>query len=333
MKALEKDRTRRYQTAGDLGRDIQRHLADEPVEAGPPGRAYRVGKFVRRHRPMVLAGTMVVFSLVIGMLVAGIAWRRAVREAEDARRQAEKADAVTGLLDEMFRSASPGSAKGKDFTVRQLLDDFSRDFAGQLDREPEVEMTVRGTVGMAYEGLGDYVQAEAHLRRAHELARGIFGEEAVETMSALARVGWLTHEMGNSALGAEHLRRARTIQERKLGADHREALQTVAYLATVELAMGNTAGAEEMARDALDRTPREEESRADAIRLSLTGTLAGAYRAKGRDEEANALYTTLVEDFEAEGAQAHPRTFEAMHTMAELQIERGALDEAEALIR
>ena len=49
MKALEKDRTRRYETANGLAVDIQRHLNNEPVTAGPPGTAYRIQKFVRRH--------------------------------------------------------------------------------------------------------------------------------------------------------------------------------------------------------------------------------------------------------------------------------------------
>jgi len=55
MKALEKDRTRRYQTATDFARDIQRYLNDEAVEACPPTTAYRLKKFVRRNRTVVLA--------------------------------------------------------------------------------------------------------------------------------------------------------------------------------------------------------------------------------------------------------------------------------------
>ena len=64
MKALEKDRTRRYDTANGLARDIERYLADEVVEARPPSRGYRLKKFVRRHKGSVIAASAVSASLV-----------------------------------------------------------------------------------------------------------------------------------------------------------------------------------------------------------------------------------------------------------------------------
>src|SRR6185436_19004336 len=67
LKALEKDRTRRYETANALSRDIQRYLADEVVEARPPSAGYRLKKLVRRHRGQVLAASLVLFALLAGM--------------------------------------------------------------------------------------------------------------------------------------------------------------------------------------------------------------------------------------------------------------------------
>jgi serine/threonine protein kinase len=64
MKALEKDRVRRYETANALARDVQRHLADQPVEACPPSGWYRFGKFARRHRVALTTGVVVVVSLM-----------------------------------------------------------------------------------------------------------------------------------------------------------------------------------------------------------------------------------------------------------------------------
>ena len=91
MKALEKDRTRRYETANALSRDIQRYLADEVVEARPPSVGYRVSKFVRRHQGQVISAGLVLFALLAGM--AGTTWglivaRRETAEKEEAR-QAE----------------------------------------------------------------------------------------------------------------------------------------------------------------------------------------------------------------------------------------------------
>ena len=72
MKALEKDRTRRYETANGFAADILRHLAHEPVVAAPPSRAYRVRKFVRKHRGAVIAASLVLMALLAG--IAGTTW-------------------------------------------------------------------------------------------------------------------------------------------------------------------------------------------------------------------------------------------------------------------
>src|SRR5262249_26035267 len=88
MKALEKDRSRRYETANALARDVQRHLADEVVEARPPSAGYRLRKFVRRHWGQVIAGSLVLLALVAGMI--GTSW--GYLRAERARRAAETAN-------------------------------------------------------------------------------------------------------------------------------------------------------------------------------------------------------------------------------------------------
>ena len=92
MKALEKDRNRRYETANGLARDIERYLLDEPVQAGPPNAGYRLRKFVRRNKgPVVVAGTILVSLLVATVL--SIFWARreqiARQETDAARREAE----------------------------------------------------------------------------------------------------------------------------------------------------------------------------------------------------------------------------------------------------
>jgi eukaryotic-like serine/threonine-protein kinase len=79
MKALEKDRTRRYETANGFAADVMRHIASEPVVAAPPSRVYRLGKFVRKHRAGVIAASLVLLALLAGM--AGTTWRL-IREAK-----------------------------------------------------------------------------------------------------------------------------------------------------------------------------------------------------------------------------------------------------------
>src|SRR6516165_701250 len=108
MKALEKDRPRRYETAKDLAADVMRHLADQPVEACPPSATYRLRKLARKHRAalVTLAGfaTVILIAAIVSTLLAirattaeRLASQRlteseeARRQSEDARRQSEEA--------------------------------------------------------------------------------------------------------------------------------------------------------------------------------------------------------------------------------------------------
>ena len=93
MKALEKDRKRRYETANGFANDIQRYLNDEPVLACPPSTAYRIRKFVRRNRGVVTAASLLMAVLCLGLAGTGAGWemaRRGERKATDARDEAEE---------------------------------------------------------------------------------------------------------------------------------------------------------------------------------------------------------------------------------------------------
>jgi len=102
MKSLEKDRSRRYETANELAMDIERHLSDEPVLAGPPSASYRLRKFVRRNRVGVVAGSLVATALLAVAVVSTMYAREVAthaNETEDALQNAVKAkQEISGLL-------------------------------------------------------------------------------------------------------------------------------------------------------------------------------------------------------------------------------------------
>ena len=87
MKALEKDRTRRYETANALARDVQHYLNDEVVEARPPSAGYRMSKFVRRHKGQVIAASLVLLTLLAGIAGTTSGLIAAKRQEQVARRQ------------------------------------------------------------------------------------------------------------------------------------------------------------------------------------------------------------------------------------------------------
>jgi serine/threonine protein kinase/Flp pilus assembly protein TadD len=134
MKALEKDRDRRYQTANAMARDMERYLGDEPVEACPPSAGYRLRKLVRRNRGPVLAGGVVLCCLVAG--IAGTSWGllRATREAHAARQARDRTlqalDAMTsGVTGDSLSSQVHISADQKKF-LSQVLS-YYQELAGE----------------------------------------------------------------------------------------------------------------------------------------------------------------------------------------------------------
>jgi eukaryotic-like serine/threonine-protein kinase len=111
MKTLEKDRTRRYETANGLARDLQRYLTNEPVVARPPSAAYRVRKFVRRNKVIVTAATVVATALVLGITVSMFEAIRATRLRKQADTNAHQARQAQARESEQRQAAEEARAR------------------------------------------------------------------------------------------------------------------------------------------------------------------------------------------------------------------------------
>ena len=242
MKALEKDRTRRYETANGLAMDIQRHLNCEPVVACPPSRLYEFQKTVRRHKFGFAAAAAIITVLAVGVLVSTSEAIRAARAERDQSRlrqnavasqkqsqtEAAKATAISDFLQQLLRSANPDALKGSEYTVRQLLDDFSAGLEKQLAGQPEVEATVRATIGNAYFRLGVADKAEQHLERALALRRHLYGEQSEEVAQSLVDHAW---NLPGTAAEAE-ARRALDIYRRR-GTDAQPVIHALCVLGVI----------------------------------------------------------------------------------------------------
>src|SRR5207245_2111727 len=166
MKALEKDRARRYETANGLASDIQRHLSNEPVVACPPSSAYRFQKLVRRNKVAFAASATVVVALVIGLGVA--LWQSAekTRAYKAAKTEAAKSRQVARFLEDMLQGVGPEVAKGRDATIlKEILDKTAQRINSDLTNQPEVEAALRAAAGEVYRDLGEYESAEVMQRR------------------------------------------------------------------------------------------------------------------------------------------------------------------------
>jgi serine/threonine protein kinase/tetratricopeptide (TPR) repeat protein len=179
IKALDKDRSRRYETANALAMDIQRFLAHEPVSASPPSVSYRLRKFTRRHRGPVIAGLLVVAVLVVGIVGTSIGMMRSIRAEARAKQQGELARAgfeeARRAVDRSFTIISEDkllTVPGMQPLRKKLLDEalqYYRNFAKEWAGEPSLRRdlarayfraaSITGEIGAPDQAIADYQEA------------------------------------------------------------------------------------------------------------------------------------------------------------------------------
>src|SRR5205823_5807933 len=137
MKALEKDRTRRYGSPSDFAAELGRYLRDEPVLATPPSMAYRASKFVRRHRSGVAVAAGVMLLLLGFAITMTVQAQRIARERDRASREAEVSGRVKDFLTGLFKVSDPNEARGNSITAREILDRGAKQIDTELSAQPE----------------------------------------------------------------------------------------------------------------------------------------------------------------------------------------------------
>jgi len=154
MKALEKDRARRYGSPSDLAMDIGRYLVDEPVQAGPPGTFYRMRKFVRRHRIGVTAAAAALIALVAFTGTVTVQAKRIAVERDRANREAEISKRSEEFLISLFEVSAPSKSRGNSVTAIELLEEGTKQIERDLAGQPEVRASLMAMVEQAHDQLG-----------------------------------------------------------------------------------------------------------------------------------------------------------------------------------
>ena len=330
LKALEKDRARRYGSPSDFAADIGRYLKNEPVLAVPPSVAYRASKFARRYR--VALATACAFALVL-IAAAVISVRQSIR----ANREAAVAQAVNDFLqNDMLAQASAANQSGPsakpdpDLKVRTALDRAAQHIAGKFDQQPEVEASIRDTMGQTYMDLGLYPEARKHLQRALDLHRRLLGAENPKTLKTMSRLGRTARLQGKDAEAETLLARALEMERRVLGPDHPDTLYSMNNLALVYRDQGKYAQAETLQSQALEIErrvlgPEHPET------LKSMNNLAADYYSQGKYAQAEALHSQTLEIERRVLGQEHPDTLRTMNNLAIVYSFQGKYAQAEAL--
>jgi serine/threonine protein kinase/Tfp pilus assembly protein PilF len=247
MKALEKDRTRRYETANGLGIDVQRFLQGEAIYARPPSKLYRFQRILLRNRMLFAALGVFAALLITGLILVSASLARERRALGTSERDRLKAQQVTKFLKDMLQGVGPSVALGRDTAIlRDVLDRTARQVAagGGLTNQPAVEAELSSLMGRLYMEIGDHDRSEQLQRRALALNRQSFGTESLEAAASLNDLGLALTRAGQWAQAEPVHREALGIRQRLTGPGSAETAVSLGNLADACTQIGKLAEAE-----------------------------------------------------------------------------------------
>jgi len=260
IKALEKDRTRRYETAYGMALDVERYLANEPISARPPSTFYKLQKTGSRHKVLFLGTGLAALLLVLSLIIVSASlakeWQ-ARREAETERAKAQtewvKSQQVTQFLENMLSSVGPAVARGQDTTMlRGILDRTAQSVATEMSNQPAVEQELSRVIGRVYFELGNYDDAEKMQRTALRLAGQLHGESSKEAAASLNDLGLALYRGGNLTGAESALAEALRIRRTLFGEQSAEVAASLNDLASVDRHQGRPNDAEALIRESLE---------------------------------------------------------------------------------
>jgi serine/threonine protein kinase/tetratricopeptide (TPR) repeat protein len=306
MKALEKDRNRRYESASAFAADVQRYLNDEAVEACPPSVGYRLRKHVRRNRRALITVGMVAVALVTATAVS--TWQAI--EANSARQLADQ------RLEKEKEARTEAAAKAavawavNDFLQNDLLRQVNRSPQGDDAFERNPNLTVREALDRAAARIGERFRNQPLVEAAIRLTIG----EAYESLDL-------------DQLAVPHLEKAVALRRAGLGTDHPETLDSLRTLAGAYGLVGRSRDAVTLLEDVLDKCQRlfgsDHPTTLDAMRR-----LAEACRQDGRWDRSILLAKQVVDKRTTELGSTHDATVGAMHLLARCYLDAGCYEES-----
>jgi eukaryotic-like serine/threonine-protein kinase len=330
MKALEKDRVRRYGSASEFGADISRYLRKEPVVAGPATAGYRIRKYAARHR-IALGTAAGLLVLLAGFVVTqAIELHRIKLERNRATRERDRANRITDFMTGMFKVSNPSEARGNAVTAREILDKASKDIDTGLVKDPELQAQMMYVMGSVYDNLGLYGRAQLLEQQSMEIRKRVLGPENQDTLRSMYLVAWNIERQGHYAEAEKLQRQALDVQKRVLGLENLDTLRSAIFLAYVMHDEGNYVEAERLGRETLEIQkhvfgPEHPET------LGSMHNLAIVLYQEGRYAEAEKLDRETLDIRRRVLGPEHPDTLNSTNNLANDLNSEGRYAEAEKL--
>jgi len=331
MKALEKDRTRRYGSPSELAADIDRYIHHRPVVARPLSTMYKAKKFVRRHRVGVGVASTLAILLIAFSVTTAIQANRIAHERDRANQEAEASRQVSDFLTGLFKVSDPSEARGNSITAREILDQGADKIARELQGQPLVQGKLMNTMGSVYKGLGLYDAALGLLEKALDTRTKALGPDHPDVATTLSDLGTVVWRKGDFMKAEDLQRQALAIRERKFGPDSVEASNSLHNLGTLNWSQGKY----EEARRVLERALAIREKVLGPEHSDVAGTLnslgAIAYR-EGDFKTAGEVWERTLAIREKTLGPDHPYLAHALNNLAIVYTYTGAAERAVPLL-
>ncbi|MBK8096277.1 MAG: serine/threonine protein kinase [Planctomycetes bacterium] len=299
LRAMARDRNRRYASVAALADDLERFLRNEAVAAGPPGAGYRLRKFARRHRFALAAAGIAVGAITIGGIVAAFGWHRVAQAEQKLAREARTLREIQTFQERILRGAY-GTTRGSDIKLADVVAAAAADVERGSFTDPLVEAGARNSLAVSLLGLGQPLEAIRHLEHARLALSRCGGDIGVGIA--------IRHNLAVACERAGRLDRAEQ-ESRAALADHLAADGPIATdtaiaqsnLAALLVKRAQCAEALDLATTAMATFERQTPSVPEQIATART-TIAFANAELGRLDDADRAYDDLL----AYTAQALP---------------------------
>ena len=334
-RALQPDPAKRYAGAAALRDDVERHLNGQPIRARPDAVAYRLGKFIQRHK-LGFAASLLLSAILLAATAFSLRQARITqREAARATAEAGRANAVRTFMQELFDSAAPGisTAESADELLLRGRDRVERDFAAN----PDLHTEILGLIGDLQRRRGHPDRAREPLQRAADLAQQQFGGGDRRTLHAEYLLALQAEDSGQYGEGATRLQRALDeyqARDRNDAADHgpETQVQAVTELGVLHQRAGDNDQALALAQRALEMSRRVlSPDQPTAIRA--LGNLGDVQMEAGHYAAALPLLAEVLERERRLLGPEHADVAIALAALASATHKLGRYAEAEQLLR
>ena len=328
LMAMRREPEQRYASADEMAADIGRHLRGLPVIATPDSLGYRLGKFYRRNRPVVLTSAIGALGF-LGMTAyytQQLAVERDVAVLEQ-QKSAEIVDFVTGL----FEVADPSESRGEDITARQLLDAGAERIQNELGDRPAVQSTMQRVLGEVYYQLGLPEVAEGLISTSLEQQIGLNGDRTADVANTKITLAKIFQDRGDLEEAETLYNDGLDILRQTYGNEHQEVFAALSAIAFFEETRGDYELAEQMFSEALAMARRVFPGDDPMLAEALKNT-AGILRIQDRSAEAEPLLLeSLAMLNRLHGDEPHPATDDVKRQLAGLYRDVRRFDESKPL--